>query len=215
MNICSSYNINFQSRNKTIKKADKIARLVNREFPRISNSAIADMANIEKFSRLQHCLNLKMRNMRLDKLLFFISGKSFEDKLHAIIDPIKEQKLGNCSESANLATLAAKVNGITNCKQVHLVSKSGENWDHSVVYVEDKNPYIIDAWLGFADYLPKAIERYQKDYRNHFDFEKLKNEDIIIENVPKDVYSAHFVNQNLSSEEINTVKTCYPEFILK
>ena len=34
---------------------------------------------------------------------------------------------------------------------------------------EEKKPYVIDAWFGFADYIPNAIKRYQKEYQKYFD----------------------------------------------
>lgn len=36
-----------------------------------------------------------------------------------------------------------------------------------MVYVQNgTKPYIIDSWLGFADYVPNTIKRFQKEFRN-------------------------------------------------
>ena len=52
-----------------------------------------------------------------------------------------------------------------------------EHLNHVVLYVENgKKPYIIDVWLGFADYLPNAIQRYKSEFSYLFPFEKAKSQ---------------------------------------
>lgn len=215
MDIKNINSVNFSSRNATIRHADDIVRKVNKEFPRISLSIVQGMKNVDKFSRLEMLLDKKMAKVRSNKLYDFMLALDFEEKLKSIVDPVKGSRMGNCSESGNLAVLALKVNGIKNCRQMRLTTKEGRDFDHSIVIVDDKKPYIVDAWLGFVDYLPKAIERYKKEYRNHFDFDKLQTEEMVISEPQNFAYTSHFVNRDFTGEELKTVKTLYSELILK
>ena len=89
-------------------------------------------------------------------------------KIKALIKPVERYRLGNCGESAQLAAITAKINGIKDCHITHLYSANGEDIDHAVLYVNDKKPYIIDAWLGFADYVPNILNRYKNEYNDNF-----------------------------------------------
>ncbi|MBR5554646.1 hypothetical protein IKU74_01405 [bacterium] len=126
-------------------------------------------------------------------------------------------KVGNCGESADLSYLAARANGLKNSYRADLVSPAGDCYDHAVVIVDEKgkNPYVIDAWLGFADYLPKAIERYQKDFRQHFDFEKFKTDKIeIVRSEYKYQKVRDFYDREFTVEEVEMIRKMYPQMLL-
>ena len=190
-------------------------RKVNKEFPRISLSNFQGMKHIDYFKKVQNRLKKDLTNMRVDKFINFVLAMEFKEKLKAIIEPIKKDKIGNCTESANLTTLALKINGIKNCQQAILTTKDGEDFDHSIVIVNDEKPYIVDAWLGFADYVPNAIKRYQKEFRHHFDFEKIGTEEMVVSDADSSIYTATFVNQDFTDKELKTIKRMYPELVLK
>ena len=105
------------------------------------------------------------------------------------------------------------MNGIDNCKMAFVVSPEDYDYDHAVVLVEDKKPYIIDAWLGFADYVPNAIKKFQKDFRNCFDFEKAKTEKMQV----KEDFGLiqHFLNDEVKQEDIEGLKNAYNYLVLK
>lgn len=214
MKVNEINNINFKSRNTKIRYADNLVRHLNNEFPRISLSKLQGLKYYKQYKKVGKNIDKKLHEMRIDKYFNFLISDKFEDKIETIIEPIKNLKLGNCSESANLAMLALRANGIKNCRQVSLTSNTGEDYDHSVVIVKDKKPYIVDAWLGFADYLPNAFKRYQKEYRMYFDFDKFNTEKIHI-NAIDIPYTAHFVNRDFSEEEVEYLKIKYPELLLK
>ena len=211
MQVNTPHNINFQSKNKTIRFADDIARHVNKCYPRISTSLIDDFVNVQCFRNFKKRINARTEDMRTDISENFDNAENFIGKILAFVKPVKKLKLGNCGESAQLATIIAKVNGIKNCYIASLKTTKNKNLDHSVIYVNDKKPYIIDTWLGFADYVPGAFSRYRSEYHNHFDiqegdkltFKKLKND------------YTKVLNQDFSRSQINKIKNIFPEQFIK
>ena len=101
-----------------------------------------------------------------------LQAKNRKRKILAFIKPIKKYKLGNCGESAQLAAIVAKINGIKDCHIAQICNHEAKDLDHSVLFVNDKKPYIIDCWLGFADYAPNALNKYKTLYNKIF---KLKD----------------------------------------
>ena len=171
----------FTSRNATIRRADDIARLVNRQYPRISSTNIEDFKNINKhpevFNRLANLINRVRFNMKTNM------NKSEDNisKLKAFAEVVSDYKVGNCDESAKLAYIAAQANGLKDLQLAALETiafnpvdqtvQCVKSLDHLVLRVENnKKPYIIDPWLGFADYLPKAMQRYRSEFGHHFNF---------------------------------------------
>ena len=211
--IQSKYNISSCSRNKTIRYADDMARKVNVLYPRISASKVDCMKNIDKFKNLPDRIWNYTNCMRSFRYEDFEQYKTFQKKIMVLLEYIKAYRAGNCCESADLGMLIAKANGIDNCEKVCLVTPSLKEYDHAVVLVKDKKPYIIDTWLGFADYLPKAIERYQKDFRHCFDFDKLGTEKMHTKKVSDLLYTNKFLNKKFSENELNILKETYPELI--
>jgi hypothetical protein len=134
-------------------------------------------------------------------------------QVKSILKLIKERKIGNCSEASFLALISARVNGVKNCVTAFITSPNGFNYDHSIILVEDEKPYIIDAWLGFADYVPNAIKRYQKDFKNCFDFKEAKTNEMIIK---PDEYSVFAdLNDSLQKKDIRKMKKIAPNLVLK
>lgn len=188
-------NINFTSKDRDIRTADDIARKVNKAYPRCSQSIIYDYPNADKFPAVVKRYTNKMidlRNNQSDLSYDFYSSE--DDVLEDLkIQPylVSKYRLGNCQESAELSALAAKINGITDFHLAYLDSTETGDLDHAVLLVNpDKKPYIIDSWLGFADYVPKAIERYKSEYGYHFDldgsdFEKIEVDPVFSSQVNK------------------------------
>ena len=115
MNITVQQNINFTSRNATIRRADDIARLVNNAFPRISPTKFEHIKN--KGITLWN-LEEKLRNQRVKTNFAIMISNTLIDKISSLLEPIKKNHIGNCAESAELAILTAKANGIKNIKAV-------------------------------------------------------------------------------------------------
>lgn len=214
MNIQLKNQPTFSARNPKIRFADDIVRKVNKEYPRISTSKVECFKNFFHFPLLLNNLWELTADTRDFIRLSYLNSSSFSDKISSLLLPIKLSKLGNCKESAQLAILAAKANGIENCEIAYLESPEGFDYDHAVVLVKDKKPYIIDAWLGFADYVPNAIEKYQKDFRDCFDFEGAQTEKMII----KQDFGLiqNFLNFKTSSKKnLNIIKKICSNLILK
>ena len=202
---------NFRSRNKTIRYADDIARRVNIIYPRISSTLFEDFNNVDKFRNLMSRLFDEINIMREYKLDLVYSAKSTISKIGALIYPIRMYHCGNCRESAQLAAIAAKVNGIKNCFLAGIYTSDGTSLDHGVAYVDDKKPYIIDTWLGFADYVPNAINRYKSEYLHHFD----ANPNTKMKFVKKDSSYDYFLNKELEQADLEKLRKYLPGLVIK
>ncbi|MBR5305214.1 MAG: hypothetical protein IKU37_10350 [Candidatus Gastranaerophilales bacterium] len=204
--------LNFTSRNADIRRADDLARKVNNEFPRISQTLIAGFKHTNEFDALCIQLNNKVRQVRNAKSGKFDNVSGFLEKVSAMITPIKAQKIGNCAESAQLAAIAAIANEIENATIASVKTPDGIHLDHAVLLVNAKKPYIIDAWLGFADYIPEAIKKYKGVYSSHFDFID-KSDSGIVFAPAKEKYSS-FLRKPVSETDLKELKKRYPEFLL-
>ena len=215
MQINHNSNINFTARNKTIRFADDIARKINQVYPRISGSNVHDFKFITRNSPLLGKLSHKIYYLRENAQHSFQIMQRWEDRIKIIPNAIQKEKHGNCAESAFLAELAARANGIENCYQARCITPNDRRYDHVVLYVKDKKPYIIDPWLGFADYVPKAIERYKKEFRQHFDFDRLRTEKMEFEKV-----DCYFRMRELegdtffSQKRTKTYQEIFPELVI-
>ena len=211
MKVNSVSGQNFQSRNQTIRFADDIARRVNIFYPRVSSTIFEDFNNVDKFRNLMSRLFDEINIMREYKLDLVYSAKSTISKIGALIYPISLYHCGNCRESAQLGVIAAKVNGIKNCFLASIHTSDGTSLDHGVAYVDDKKPYIIDTWLGFADYVPNAINRYKSEYLHHFDADpntKMKF-------VKKDGSYDYFLNKELEQADLEKLRKYLPGLVIK
>ena len=207
MQIYSNNNaISFNARNKQIRFADDIARKVNKEFPRISPSKIEGykLAKkheniIETFWNDLHCMRETIKTARRSPKML--------QKIELLFKSIKEYKLGNCGESADLAVIIEKMNGIKNCYHAHLENPHGGDFDHAIVLVKDKKPYIIDSWLGFADYVDNAIKKYQTIYSKYFDFKNYGHKMVI-------KVGNYTYNDAISPTELAKLKIDHPELLI-
>lgn len=180
MKIQSNSSIYFRAKNPEIRFADDIVRKVNKEFPRISHSFVADFKHANEFTRLTCQLSGEINYLR-SKTRRYFSQFDKEKKLKAIVDPIREMQRGNCAEAAFLSIICAKINGLKDVKFASLFSPSGYEYDHAVILAnKDKKPYVLDAWLGFADYLPNAVKKWQNEFGHHFDFKDAGTNQIVL-----------------------------------
>ena len=214
MQVHSLNNTNFQSRNRTIRFADDIARRVNQCYPRISLSTIKTFDNAKLYPSLINNITKKLKkNVRKTKSNFYDDADSFCKKIKAFISPVKHNGIGNCGESAQLASIVAKVNGIKDCNLVNLYTAEGKDLDHTVLFVYDDKPYIIDSWLGFADYFPNTLNKYKTLYKNIFDNIK-PDDNITFISYTDDEYT-DFLKNNFTRKQINKLKKIYPEQFIR
>jgi len=206
-------NIQFQSRNKTICFADDIVRHVNKCYPRISSTSVEEFVNIYAFRNLNDRLYAKIKNdLRAEISSNYDSADNFIGKIMAFIKPIKKYKLGNCGESAQLAAIVAKINGIKNCHIAQLCDKNGKDLDHSVLFVNDKKPYIIDCWLGFADYVPNTLNKYKNLFNKIF---RVNDDDQLFFYTNIEDEYTYFLKDDFTRTQINKLKRIYPELYIK
>jgi hypothetical protein len=214
MNISIQQNIIFTSRNATIRRAEDIARRANNAFPMQSNSKFKVMGGgwaktLYAYKELSEKIFL-MREY-VDKKTS--EAPSLIDKFKIFASSIRKNKVGNCGESTRLTLLAAKMNGIRGVYEAILVSGK-KALDHEVVFVNAEKPYIIDPWLGFADYEQNTICRWKNEYKNYFNFEDEDWKNLRVVRY-KDLGCPSEYDRELYPEEMGTLRGMYPELILK
>ncbi len=214
MQINKIDNTNFTARNATIRRADDIVRLARKAFPMISSSKIDTFKNISSFKGLLLKTSRDLNEERFRRSDRIDSHKSVAGKVFVLLESLRTKKLGNCAEHAEVALLAAKFNGIKNAYLASLMTPDKKPLDHCVILVEDKKPYIIDGWLGFADYVPEAKKRWQKEYKYMFDFEEAKTEKINIIKRRETLYDT-FLENDFPEFDEEVIKEIYPELVLK
>ena len=201
----------FSSRNSHIRLADNIARRVNQVYPRLSSTKYEGLKNSDKFNENIVYLLVNIKKMRKEMYSYLAEVRGdYLKKSQRFAELITNKKLGNCHESAILAEIAAKANGIRNCYTAQLkplTDKPSDAHDHVVLYVDSlKHPYVIDPWLGFADFVPNALERYRKEFSNHFDFDKFGTEKMFFEPLG--------MKRNLSKAETSKFKEKFSQLII-
>lgn len=205
MQINTNSNINFNARNPQIRFADDITRKINQEFPRFSATRMECLNASKLFVNEIEAQCGKINKMR-DYKKAYETKPTLVEKAKSLFSTIKLFQLGNCGESAELAFMFAKINNIKDCVIAGLYHPKGNDYDHAVLFVKGKKPYIIDPWLGFADYIPNAIKRYQGEFKNCF--ELLDDEQIIFKEEP------HVLNYDFTKKEVNKLKKAYSQYKL-
>lgn len=205
-------NIKFTSRDECIRRAGDIAHQVNKAYPRVSPSVVLDYPNSDKFPELKKRYIEKIiqqRNKEAEKLYDLYCTGSLLDKIKVTPDLIRANKLGNCGESARLSALAAKINGIDDFCIGCLDSSDTGDLDHEVLIVnEGKKQYIIDSWLGFADYIPEAVNRYKSEYGYHFDLSGDESEVIEVLTYPSSTAA------RIKAADRRDLQEAFPELML-
>lgn len=207
-------NTKFTARNATIRRADDIARLAKNAFPMISSSKIDTFKNVSHFKSFLLKISIELneeRFLRSDKIN---SCGTIVGRVFVLLESLKRKKLGNCAEHAEVALLTAKLNGIKNAYLASLITPNKKPLDHAVILVEDKKPYVIDGWLGFADYVPEAKKRWQKEYNHMFDFKELGTEKIKIIKRRETLYDS-FLEADFPKYDEEVLKKIYPKLVLK
>jgi len=205
----------FGARNPQIVYADKMVRHINNTYPRISSTLIAGYGNVDKFNNLENAIIYDIFYcVRARRWTMFWEAERVIDAVSSFIEPVKKYKRGNCGESAHLSAIFANVNGIKNYHIAGLYSKGEKglcDQDHQVLVVDDKKPYIIDAWLGFADYIPNAFLRFKNEFGKYFDINE--GEKFILKET-NDSYD-QFLNVPFNDDFINEILKKYPEIKMR
>ncbi|MBR1776497.1 hypothetical protein IJ750_05445 [bacterium] len=173
-------NVTFTSRNRTIRKADDIARMVAQKFPLVSSTKYCASS---KYMNIKDSLTELTRKIRSARWKYAIASTSLKyhgaEKINQYLDLIKFFNLGNCAEMTDLSMIVARLLGIKDTKPVELRTAIDEDLDHMALLVENSGkPYIIDAWLGFADYVPNANSKYKTVYRNFIHLDEYKSDTV-------------------------------------
>ncbi len=211
MQLSVSDNVNFKSRNETIRFADSIMRKVKENYPVISATRVDCFQYVYPSYNLEVILHGRCNTMRKEAVLNFYNAETSYEKILSYVLPIKKYHIANCGEFGLLSAIASKVNGLKNCYPAIIKTSEGKTLDHVALYVKDKNPYIIDSWLGFADYVPNAVTRYKNEFYRFFD-DFQRNDELVF--VKQNNQYCNYINEITSDEQINTLKILFPELII-
>ena len=189
MKIYSQNSLYFNSRNIYIRKADDIARHVNKTFPMFKPSyAIQNWKILNTSQQGKNQLRIDFYKKHQGRVFAMrdeyrddCSISPFEMKM---LQCVKEQKMGNCYESALITLGALFANGFEKSKKVSprvvitgidtrtkqtVISKSFPI-DHTCVLTSMNNSkkeavdraIVIDSWLNKAMSVPEAKEEFKK-----------------------------------------------------
>ena len=182
--------ISFKSRNQAIRDADRITRAVNSVYPHISESRIKKSVEHQQALKYPENICFKLGNFKLKKSikldnLRYECGQGI-DLFRSIINMLKQHKIGNCYESAVVAQIIGKINGISNIYPAKIFfnkNKSGfqTQLDHVVAIITDKSfkperyynfknndAIIVDPWLGVTEYVGDYVNKLRTNFANTF-----------------------------------------------
>ena len=182
--------ISFKSRNEAIRNADRITRAVNTIYPHISESKIRKSVEHQQAIKYPSNICYKLGDFKLKKSLMIdnlrFKHRGGTDLFRDIINMLKEHKIGNCYESAVVAEIIGKINGIKNIYPAKIYfnkNKSGYQMqlDHVVAIITDKSfkpegyynfknndAIIVDPWLGVTEFAGDYINKLRTNFANIF-----------------------------------------------
>ncbi len=141
--------------------------------------------------------------------------KQYKNDIKSSLVMLEKYKLGNCKETAMLAELILKINGIKNAKTVILKAEN-ENvtLDHAIcVFNKDGSAFseikrdtiVVDPWADKADFATNMIEYYKNQCK--FLFRIPQNQKINF------LPYKHTTNNNLSEKDITQFCIKHPNFL--
>ncbi len=184
---------NFTARKEIIRRADDLVRHSRKNFPVLSNSYMDMFYNIRNYAflsdkskkadRLYNKVSERVGKVREHSDVY--SENRSDGEYKALLGCIKDLKAGNCEECSDTLTATLAANGyyhsykydlaldvsIINKETGEVESSSRNQLDHTFVVTtldkypaSEKNRVVADSWLGFADSISGAKEKYKKIY---------------------------------------------------
>lgn len=189
----------FCAKRKDVRKADDVCRAVKNEFPLLSSTYVEEKYltnrnksiyhpyvkyDIKKLSKKISDTRNAIRSYCASPFYNPVVPRTKSDKVVGILDILKEKKVGNCSENAQLALAAMYANGYYDSQIVglgytaeaiddetgkvlcKLSPRSGLDHMFVVADVNDDGlkDVVVDPWLGFAGYVTYAIDKFKDIY---------------------------------------------------
>lgn len=230
-NYNNAYSPNFGAKNASIRKADKISRLVNKEFPTISSSKLVNYKSINKTKQSKNTLEY-IGDMISNLRDYYLSNNLEETQIKLLMG-LKKIKIGNCFEKTHATNIALKMNGYKDVKTVSLYAlntKTGKirDLDHIVSAINmdlpknykywdgrekiskenfikpNKKTILVDTWAGIVDNITSMQAHYKSDIR----LDRKLNPD------EKLVFLAGD-SVELSKDNLDYFKLKYPNLLLK
>jgi len=212
----------FTGRCVQVRDAQWVCHTISSTLPHVSTTKIDVMYFdvtkkqlvrpdlVRKLTTWRHYIINKLNDLREEYFQYKLSANSIAN---GVINQLKEERMGNCHENANVAEVILKMNGIENSGCVTLKTDTN-NIDHVVcVFNADNSPIsinpgkktiIIDPWLGEADFASNMFLRYKNLYHQYF---KLFGHD---------KFGFNSLNSfKLKPADIAELREEYPQFVFK
>lgn len=219
MEVSSAYQQPVFGSGKIIRDADKVCRIIAKEFPAVSSTKIETFESTATQPKyIQYCKIKQKQNMAIrdDAWRLFKPSEPL-DFYKRFVENMKKYKNINCADYTKLAELILAANNIKAVK-AKIMTQHLKNLDHAVLVVHPpgqnfiayKNKdlqkmIIIDPWLGFADYGNNAVIRYNSEFAGQLGL-KNKFEKLLFT-------SEH--NPEISAKTIEYIRKTFPQFIQK
>lgn len=221
MNVgCVSNLFGSAVKSKLLKDADKVCRIISKEFPAISGTRIPAFKCAEADNRFINYYNYKIhqnRCIRDDAWKFYDSEETMEF-YKRFLQNMKKYKNINCADYTKLAQLVLKANNV-DAVNATIMTHGLKSLDHAVLIVKPhlekytifyknkdlKNLIIIDPWLGFADYGHNAVVRYNSEFSRYLGLGE-KYEQLGFVTRP---------NPEISPKTLEYIRETFPQFIQK
>ena len=235
-------NITFTSRCPQINTAYKVCHIINENLPHTSATKIQGIVEklIQKYPKAykkyvfenrmfpahgendleQQILNLFRSKRRLEIDMERVRdywGSIYKnndfDKIYAILNQLRYDRLGNCMEDAKAAEIIMRMNGFKNVVSANL-KRGKESVDHCVLIFNkdgsefdgnwNRNTIILDAWSGICDFAGSWFKKYSSLFKNNTYIPE--NGKFGFRNIEK---------LNLSDKELDILKKEYPNLLIK
>ncbi len=214
----------MMSRKQIKNEAEKVCRIINSEFPVISATKISEFDNTRnnpKFKLFTQEIQKRITDKVRDPMWPYRGDGQELELFKILIEKVKEFRVANCGDLSKLCKLICNINNIPTRKAEMIFSQDGilkGRIDHAIQILpftdeqlkfaplsKLKDVLIIDPWLGFAEFAPKAGEMFQKEYGRFFGLE----EGNIIHLDPLNNMEPH-----VTKEVIEYFRRHFPQFII-
>ena len=222
MQIQNNYNTPlFQSRCPEIRLGQDVCHLVNTQFPHYSLFKFKPM--IEKnITKTTSPANVQKLIMQFN--LHRPHSYNPESYIPDLFNFINKYKNFNCQESAMLAELILKLNGIKNscaalirdgeAKGNHVVCLFNKDGSEVAIdengRIKNNKTIIVDPWADICDFANNVLKEYHCFWKEHF------KPDYVYTDKATGIYNITQIrSMDFSDEFLNRMRTCCPNLVLK
>ena len=233
MDISIKNNVNFYGRCPEIRAGGDVCRIIKSQFPSYSVSKLNKRIDLlhqkgiltgSKYSRTVDWWGDKtaLRTYKLNRAIQHFDYKVYLDTIRFI----KNTKIADCGQLADLAAFILKLNGYKPAI-AYINLSGGQKLDHALcVFNKNNKPIkeitkgtiILDPWLGECDFAPNILKKYKEEYNGYFKIRGLvgpKEPFIYINPEEKLTATLGKVQTKMKSREVEEMRAQYPNLLIR